>query len=310
MTLSRLKKLAPLITLAFIIYFLLALYQGLSQINWNEVITAIGLLNGSIIALSALLALANLFVLTCFDQLAMIYLDVRISRVKVAVVAFISYVLNLNFGAILGSVGVRYRLYTKVGIQPRKIHLIVIFSSLSNWVAYLAIFGLITLISPPEFLSRFSPSLVNSLAFIALAISFLYLIACFKGLSFNIKNSLFKAPTFSMGIMQVLLGCLQWSLQGLMLYQLFNFFNISVTYYNVLATFLVAAIAGVLTHIPSGLGVLEAVFLSLTPPSTHPQVLASLLCFRTIFYIVPLCFSLPGYFYFETKGLIQSTNQH
>lgn len=310
MTFSKFKKFVPYITIAFIIYFLVTLYQGLSQIDWNEVFRAIGYLDGRIIAQVSLVAFINLFVLMSFDQLAITYIGAKVPRVRVGIVALISYVLNLNFGAILGSVGVRYRLYSKVGIQPLKIHLIVIFSSLSNWVAYLLIFGLITLISPPAFLSRFSPSLVNSLAFIALAINFLYLIACFKGLSFNIKNSLFKSPTFSLGIKQILAGCLQWSLQGLMLYLLFQFFNIPLTYYNVLATFLVAAIAGVLTHIPSGLGVLEAVFLGLTPSSFHPQVLASLLCFRTIFYLFPLCFALPGYFFYEARGLVQSTNQH
>lgn len=310
MTFSKFRKFVPYITIAFIVYFLVTLYQGLSQIDWEEVFRAIRYLDGSIIAQVSFIALINLLVLMSFDQLAVTYIDAKVSRLRVAMVAFISYVLNLNFGAVLGSVGVRYRLYSKVGIQPLKIHLIVIFSSLSNWVAYLLIFGLITLISPPVFLSRFSPSIVKSLAFIALAINFLYLIACFKGLSFNIKNSLFKMPTFSLGIKQIVAGCLQWSLQGFMLYQLFQFFNIPLTYYNVLATFLVAAIAGVLTHIPSGLGVLEAVFLSFTPSSYHPQVLASLLCFRSIFYLFPLCFALPGYFFFETRRFVQSTNQH
>ncbi|MFA5582850.1 MAG: hypothetical protein WDA09_01445 [Bacteriovoracaceae bacterium] len=310
MTFSKFKKIIPFFTALFIIYFLFALYKGLTGINWGEVKASLALLDETIIFQVGILAFLNLMILMSFDQLAITYISEKVSRLRVAIVALISYVLNLNFGAILGSVGVRYRLYSKIGVQPLKIHLIVIFSSLSNWVAYLFIFGLIILISPPVFLSMVSASLVKFIAFAALTISFLYLIACFKGLSFNINNSLFKLPTFKLGVAQVFFGCLQWSLQGLMIYQLFSFFNIPFSYYEVLTTFLVAAIAGVLTHIPSGLGVLEAIFLSLTPTNYHPQVLASLVCFRAIFYLFPLSLALPSYIYFETKRLFQSTNQH
>src|SRR5690606_37475777 len=284
MTFSKFKKIIPFITGLFIIYFLFALYKGLTEINWREVKNSLALLDEAIIFQVGILAFLNLMTLMCFDQLAITYIGAKVSRLRVAAVALISYILNLNFGAILGSVGVRYRLYSRIGVQPLKIHLIVIFSSLSNWVAYLFIFGLIILISPPIFLSMLTPSLVKLIALVGLTISFLYLMACFKGLSFNINNSLFKLPSIKLGIAQVLLGCLQWSLQGLMIYQLFNFFNIPFGYYEVLATFLVAAIAGVLTHIPSGLGVLESDFLSLTPQYFHPLLLACLVCFRAIFY--------------------------
>lgn len=310
MTHLKYKKFVPFISALFIVYFFFSLYKGLTEINWHEVKKALNLLDGVIILEVLILGVLNLLVLMSFDLLSLYHLKEKVSKLNASVAALISYILNLNFGAILGSVGVRYRLYSKIGVQPLRIHLIVIFSSLSNWLAYLFIFGLITLISPPKFLSGLSPSLVRISALIGLAISFLYLIACFKGLSFNIKNSPIKLPQLTVGITQFALGSLQWALQGLMLYLLFGFFNIPLSYYDVLATFLVAAVAGVLTHIPSGLGVLEAVFLGLTPNMYHHQVLASLICFRAIFYLFPLAFALPSYFFLETRKMLQSTNQH
>jgi phosphatidylglycerol lysyltransferase len=63
-----------------------------------------------------------------------------------------------------------------------------------------------------------------------------------------------------------------------------------------LGFFLLAQIAGLLSHVPGGLGVFEAVMLwSLTPPNsllehpfTQPQVLGALVAFRGIYYLLPL----------------------
>ena len=52
---------------------------------------------------------------------------------------------------------------------------------------------------------------------------------------------------------------------------------------------LVAAIAGVITHVPAGLGVLEAVFVALLSyqlPAS--ELLATLLAYRAIYYLIPL----------------------
>lgn len=307
MRLSKLKKITPLITILFVAYFVLALYKGLTTIDWQEVASSLALLDGKIIFVVAVVAVVNLLALTCFDQLAISYLAERVSRLKVSKVALISYVLNLNLGAILGSVGVRYRLYSKIGVNPLKIHLIVVFSALSNWMAYLFLLGLMALFMTPSFLASFPPILIKLGATTFLAINFIYLVGCFKGASFNIKATQFKLPPFHYGPLQIAIGSFQWFLQGLMIYLLFRFFNIPVGYIDVLATFLVAAIAGVLTHIPSGIGVLEAVFLSLTPQAYHPQVLASLIGFRAIYYLFPLSLALPSYFLIEAKHLYQKS---
>jgi uncharacterized membrane protein YbhN (UPF0104 family) len=62
-----------------------------------------------------------------------------------------------------------------------------------------------------------------------------------------------------------------------------------VDYATALQVLLIAAIAGVLLHIPAGLGVIEAVFIALLAhriPEHH--LLGALLAYRALFYIVPL----------------------
>jgi uncharacterized membrane protein YbhN (UPF0104 family) len=62
-----------------------------------------------------------------------------------------------------------------------------------------------------------------------------------------------------------------------------------VGFVTVLGALLLSSVAGVITHIPAGLGVLEAVFLSLLA-GAYPinQLLAALLAYRAVFYLGPL----------------------
>ena len=56
-----------------------------------------------------------------------------------------------------------------------------------------------------------------------------------------------------------------------------------------LATLLLACIAGVATHIPAGLGVLEAVFIALLGHRVpHAELLGALLAYRAMYFIGPL----------------------
>ena len=62
---------------------------------------------------------------------------------------------------------------------------------------------------------------------------------------------------------------------------LFLLLQREIPYHTVLATLLVAAIAGVLTHVPAGLGVLEAVFVTLLSSKMATSgLLAALLAYR------------------------------
>jgi uncharacterized membrane protein YbhN (UPF0104 family) len=57
----------------------------------------------------------------------------------------------------------------------------------------------------------------------------------------------------------------------------------------VLSVLLVAAVAGVITHVPAGLGVLEGVFVALLSHRLpEGQLLGALLAYRALYYIVPL----------------------
>jgi uncharacterized membrane protein YbhN (UPF0104 family) len=67
-------------------------------------------------------------------------------------------------------------------------------------------------------------------------------------------------PSLRMAILQLALGALNWSLMAAVI---FTLLPSKLDYPLVLGVLLISAIAGVITHIPAGLGVLEAVFVAL-----------------------------------------------
>ena len=57
---------------------------------------------------------------------------------------------------------------------------------------------------------------------------------------------------------------------------------------QVLAVLLLAAVAGAVSHVPGGLGVLEAVFIAaLGSQVPRPELLAALLAYRCVYYLLP-----------------------
>ena len=66
---------------------------------------------------------------------------------------------------------------------------------------------------------------------------------------------------------------------------------------------LLAAVAGVITHIPAGLGVLEAVFVALLSHlMPQAEILAALVAYRVVYYLVPLGVAAAAYLVMEAKA--------
>ena len=100
-----------------------------------------------------------------------------------------------------------------------------------------------------------------------------------------------------MALLQITASVTHWSLVAAVMYVLLQG---TVGFATVLCALLLSSVAGVITHIPAGLGVIEAVFLSLLG-GAHPvnQLLAALLAYRTVFYLGPLIIAGIAYFALE-----------
>ena len=81
---------------------------------------------------------------------------------------------------------------------------------------------------------------------------------------------------------------------------IFVLLGAKVAYPTVLGVLLLAGVAGVITHIPAGLGVLEAVFLAfLGAQLPQATLLGAMLAYRALYYLMPLAVAIAVYFMLE-----------
>lgn len=259
-------------------------------IEWDEVLDALQALPLALVAAAAALAALSFALYTTFDLLGRHLTGHGLRAPTVMGVAFISYAFNLNFGSLVGGVAFRYRLYSRLGLRASDITRVLGFSMLTNWIGYLlvagAAFALSPLALPPEW--RIDSGGLRVLGVVLAAVALVYLLLCAfaGGRSMTVRGHALEVPSLRMGALQLLLSAANWSLMGAIVWLLLQG---RVDYPQVLAVLLVAAVAGVITHVPAGLGVLEAVFVALLSHRV-PQapLLGALLAYRAVYYLLPL----------------------
>src|SRR5690606_10178341 len=100
------------------------------------------------------------------------------------------------------------------------------------------------------------------IGFALLFIATLYLLACgfAKRRSWKLRQQKITLPSWRFALLQAGIAAVNWSIMGLLIFFLLPE---GPSYPTVLGILLICGIAGVATHIPAGLGVLEAVFIAM-----------------------------------------------
>ncbi len=111
------------------------------EIEWSEVLTALRAMPLPTVAQGALIAVAAHAAYISYDLLARRYTGHRLGIGRTAAVAGVCFAFNLNLGALVGGVALRYRLYGRFGLTASMITRILGFSLLTNWIGYSALAG-------------------------------------------------------------------------------------------------------------------------------------------------------------------------
>jgi glycosyltransferase 2 family protein len=135
---------------------------------------------------------------------------------------------------------------------------------------------------------------------VALALAYLAACGLSRRRSWTVRGHEIVLPSLCMALLQLLISAANWMLIGVLVYVLLLQ---QVPYLTVLAVVLISAIAGVIAHIPAGLGVIELVFITmldhLLPRS---EMVAALLAYRAVYYLVALAVALLVYLLLETSA--------
>lgn len=230
--------------------------------------------------------------MTGYDILGFIHIKQKLSILKIAFTAFVSYAVGntVGFTAFSGT-AIRYRYYGLWGVSKVKIGELIIFTNLTFWLGLLSISGIVSILDPltlPRAIKLPFDS-IHPLGFIFLSLVIIYFIV-----SITVKHSItiageevtFPKPLIS--VSTIIVAGLDWGLASLVLYVLLPP-SLSMSYIGFFGIYIVALTAGLISNVPGGLGVFETVMLYLRPESvTAPQMLGGLIAYRLVYYFLPL----------------------
>lgn len=295
------KRIGTWVFFALIAWLLVKQARG---IDWDEVLDAFSKLPATTLAMAACLAASSFVLYSTFDLLGRRMTGHPLGAAKVMGVTFVSYAFNLNLGSLVGGVAFRYRLYSRLGLDNPTITRVLGFSMLTNWFGYLVVAGAAFCFWPLDLPAdwKIDNGGLRVLGAVLLALAAAYLALCTfaSDKTWHIRGHAFQPPPLRMALLQMLMSCANWCLMGGVVWLLLQQ---KVAYPEVLAVLLVGAVAGVITHVPAGLGVLEAVFVALLSHKLpQGQILAALIGYRALYYLLPLAVATVGYLAMELRA--------
>ena len=191
----------------------------------------------------------------------------------------------------------RYQLYSRLGLGPSTITRILAFSMLTNWLGYVVVAGAVFCIGsmdlPPDWRIDAGGLRLLGAGLIGAAVAYLALCAVAREHTWQVRGHELDTPPLRIALLQLAVSSVNWMVIAGAIWCLLQR---QVEYPAVLGVFLLAAVAGVITHVPGGLGVLEAVFLALLSHRVpEAPLLGAVLAYRALYYLLPLAVALVLY---------------
>ncbi|EAQ82316.1 bifunctional lysylphosphatidylglycerol flippase/synthetase MprF [Blastopirellula marina] len=285
-----LSRLTPLAAVLIFCGAAWLLAHELRNYHWRDVRQGLNAIPPLKIALSAALMILNYAVLIGYDLLALKAIGRQLPLPRVAFASFTGFAASYNFGATLGGVPVRYRSYSVLGLSSVEILQLTLMLGGTFWIGVFAAGGLAFVFDPfeipPDLQLPFKT--VDGLGWALLAIAASYLLMTyFWKKPFQVAGQEIRLPGPGIAAAQLGVAVADIVIAAGCLYVLLPA-DIDMSYPQFLGVFLLASIAVVLTHVPGGIGVFELVILTLTASTAKDDVVAALLVFRVIYYLLPL----------------------
>jgi glycosyltransferase 2 family protein len=283
----RLRRLYPWIGVGVFALAAFLVWRALRRYSLEQILASLDQISLHHLALGALFTAASFLCLSGTETLAVRYTRRELPYRKIALASFVSLSIGHTIGfAGFSSGAVRYRFYTAWGLSPGDVARILVFCSLTVLLGLLALGGLSCLLAPRLVARTFgaSPTLVIAAGILLLALVGLYLgLAAVVRLPIRIRHFELPLPPLRLALGQVACGTADFLMVSAVLYQMLRASS-DVGYLAVAAGYVVANSAGIVSHVPGGLGVIEAVMLALVPGA---NVVGALVAFRAVYFLVP-----------------------
>ncbi len=247
------------------------------------------------LAIAALLIALNYGLLICYDLLALRYLCRSLPLRRVALASFLGYSLGNNLGSLLAAAPIRFRFYSRFGLTPRQIAVMISILGLTFWSGLWFLGGAVLVSVPIDLPADTALPFglgTRAIGVILLSLAIGYLIVCFTWRKpWPIGELHLRPPEPGLMAVQASVAAVDLLISATALYLVLPGDTV-VPFAVVLAAYLVGIAISLITQVPGGLGILELILLKLLQDSVGESVIASILIFRILYYVLPLMFGM------------------
>ncbi len=280
-----------LLVLALLLAVLTFLHHELRHYDLRDISrTTWGMPRGQILLALGLTVLAFL-VLPGYDAIALAYAGHRLPAGRLWFGSTIAYGVSQTLGLPLLTGGsIRYRFWSLWGLSAGDIAKAVSFSAASFGIGIITVGGVVAVLEPAStaHLLHLPFASLKPVGLLLLTVTALYVWwSARRSRPLRIGPWEIPVPPPRLAVAQLLVAAIDWSVAAAVLYVLLPTGH-GLGYVPFLGIFVLVQFAGLVSHVPGGLGVVEALMLLLLRPYfPADEVLASLLAYRAVFYLLP-----------------------
>jgi glycosyltransferase 2 family protein len=291
-----LHRLGIVLSLIIIAIAAVVLYRKLQTISVSAVLTAMAAVEYRDVAIAALFVALGYFTLTFYDLFALRTIGRKDVPYRVAALAgFTSYSVGHNVGASVFTGGaVRYRIYSGWGLDAVEVAKICFVAGLTFWLGNITVLGFGFAYHPeaaaaidhlPLWLNRMLG--ITALLVLAGYIAWVWRTPRIIGR----QNWQVQLPNGPLTLLQILIGIIDLGCCALAMYVLVPN-TPHIEFVDVAVIFITATLLGFASHSPGGLGVFDGAMLWALWQYDGAELVAGLLIFRLLYYILPFTLAL------------------
>ncbi|MEP6908349.1 MAG: lysylphosphatidylglycerol synthase domain-containing protein [Pseudoxanthomonas sp.] len=284
---------AGVVALVALLFFA---FRGLWQeISYDQVVAAVRGMSADTLALAVLATAISYVALSGYDHSSLRYVGASVPYRIIAQTSFIAYALTntIGLGVFTGG-AVRMRLYGASGVEAGQISRAIAFNAIAFGLGISTV-GALGLLWDAQVLAplvHVPAWLLSACACMALIAIGALLVWCRDGRERRLFGRLpLRLPEASLALRQLLWSTIDLLAAGAVLWVLLP--DGAVSYPVFIGFYAAALVLGVISHVPGGLGVFEAVMLvSLGGRVPGESLAGALLLYRLIYYVLPLLLAM------------------
>ncbi len=282
-------------SLAIAALAIFVLVRTLSHINLVQLRNAIAATSDEQILTAAGLTFISFLALTGYDGVALLQLRQRVPYTTTALASFTSYAICFTLGFPLITAGtVRYWIYSQAGLSAARIASLTVIAGVTYWLGMALIIGVVLLFRGETIsnIDHFEPHINILIGLGVLCCLLAYLAWVSLGpRKARIQGFKLELPGFKLTLGQIILGVIDLCSAAGVLYALLPAPR-ALDFFTFAAVYVFGCALGIASYAPGGIGVFEATMLKAVPVPSQEDLLASLLLFRIIYYLVPFILAL------------------